>query len=78
MSIYTKEFWAKATERAMKTLAQFVLVMLGGEAVSVFTLDWVQFAGIALAGVIMSYATSIVSANFGEKGSPSLLNSAKN
>lgn len=76
MSIYTKEFWSKATERAVKTLAQFVLVMFGGEAFNIFTLNWVEFAGIALAGVIVSYATSIVSANFGEKGDPSLVSKA--
>lgn len=75
MSIYTKEFWAKATERAIKTFAQFITVLFGAEAFNIFTLDWVQFAGIALAGVIVSYATSIVSANIGEKGTPSLVNS---
>lgn len=73
MSIYTKEFWAKSTERAIKTFAQFVLVMFGGEAFNIFTLNWVEFAGFALAGVVVSYATSIVSANFGDKGTPSLL-----
>lgn len=75
MSIYTKEFWVKATERAVKTLAQFVLVMFGGESFNIFTLDWMQFAGVALAGVVVSYATSIVSANFGDKGTPSLVKS---
>ena len=73
MSIYTKEFWAKATERAIKTFAQFVVVMIGGEAFNIFTIDLVQFAGVALAGVVVSYATSILSANIGEKGTPSLL-----
>ena len=76
MSIYSKEFWKSATERAIKTFAQFIIVLFGAEAFNIFTLDWVQFAGMALAGVVVSYATSIVSANFGEKGTPSLLNSA--
>lgn len=73
MSIYTREFWSSATERAIKTLAQFILVMLGGEAVNVFSLDWVQFIGVAIAGVVVSYATSILSANIGDKGTPSVL-----
>jgi orotate phosphoribosyltransferase len=76
MSIYTKEFWSRATERAIKTFAQFIIVLFGADAFNLFSLDWQQVAGAAIGGIIVSYATSIVSANIGEKGSPSLLNSA--
>lgn len=73
MTIYTKEFWAKATERAIKTFAQFVIVLFTAETFNIMTIDWAQTAGLALAGVVVSYATSVVSANIGDKGTPSLL-----
>lgn len=77
MSIYSKEFWAKATERAVKTFAQFVVVLFGAEAFDIFTLDLKQVAGAALAGVVLSYATSVVSANIGDKGTPSVVRRRK-
>lgn len=71
--MYTKDFWARATERAVKTFAQFIIVLFTADAFNLFTLDWQQAGGAALAGVIVSYATSLVSANFGDKGTPSLV-----
>jgi Putative lactococcus lactis phage r1t holin len=71
--IYTKDFWVQATERAIKTFAQFIVVLFTAEAFDMLTLDWQQTGLAALAGVVVSYATSIVSANIGEKGSPSLV-----
>jgi hypothetical protein len=73
--MYTKEFWLRATERAIKTFAQFVIVLFTADAFNLFTLDWLQVGGAALAGIVVSYATSIVSATIGEKGSPSLVDS---
>lgn len=73
--MYTKEFWLRATERAIKTFAQFVIVLFTADAFNLLALDWVQAGAAALAGVVVSYATSIVSANIGEKGSPSLVDS---
>lgn len=67
-------FWKDATERALKTFAQFFVVLGGAGALNVFTLDWKTNLGLSLGGALLSYATSIVSAGVGEKHSASLVN----
>lgn len=72
--MFTKKFWMEATERALKTFAQFIIVLGAAGTFNVFTVDWKTNIGLALGGVLLSYATSIVSAGIGpEKGSPSLV-----
>lgn len=66
-------FWKDATERALKTFAQFFVVLGGAGALNVFTLDWKTNLGLSLGGALLSYATSIVSAGIGEKHSASLV-----
>lgn len=78
--MFTKHFWVAATERALKSGAQFVLlVILGGvgaevagnEPVNAFLLNYVTIAGVFVGGVVVSYLTSIVSAPINGDG-PSL------
>jgi len=71
--MFTKEFWKETLERAVKTFAQFILVLGGAEAFNVFELDWQTNLGLALGGVLMSVATSIVSAGVTKNGTPSLV-----
>lgn len=72
--MFTKKFWAEATERAIKTFAQFILVLGTAGTFNVFNIDWKTNLGLALGGALLSYATSIVSANLGpEKDDPSLI-----
>lgn len=71
--MFTIAFWKDATERALKTFAQFILVLGGAEAFNVFNADWYTTLGLALGGVVVSYATSIVSAGVGKKGDASLV-----
>lgn len=72
--MFTKEFWKEATERAIKTFAQFILVLGTADTFNVFTIDWKTNLGLALGGMLFSYATSIVSANIGpRKNDPSLI-----
>ena len=71
--MFTKKFWLQATERAVKTFAQVLLVVAGGAALNVFTLDWVSLLGLGLGGMLLSYATSILSSGVGTKGTPSLV-----
>lgn len=72
MSKY-KDFLLRATERAVKTAAQFGLVAVGGNAFDAWTLDVRQVSGIMLSGILISFLTSLASEPFGEKGSPSLV-----
>ena len=71
--MFTLQFWKEATERALKTFAQFILVVGAAGAFNVFTVDWVQTLGLALGGAVLSYATSIVSAGVKKDDSPSLV-----
>jgi F0F1-type ATP synthase membrane subunit a len=71
--MFNKIFWMDATERAVKTLAQFIVVLGSAGALNVFTVDWQTNLGLALGGALLSYATSIVSAGVGNHNSPSLV-----
>ncbi len=72
--MFTVEFWKEATERAIKTFAQFILVLGTANTFNVFTVDWKTNLGLALGGMLLSYATSIVSAGIGpKKNDPSLI-----
>jgi hypothetical protein len=72
--MFNKVFWLEATERAVKTLAQFVIVLGSAGALNVFTVDWQTNIGLALGGSLLSYATSIVSAGINKNDTPSLVN----
>lgn len=70
----SKVFWVKATERAVKSAAQALLLVTGlSEAgpVNLFELDWELGAGAALAGALLSYLTSLTTAGVGEPNDPS-------
>jgi hypothetical protein len=78
--MFTLAFWKAATERAVKSGAQFTLLTLGGgiaagvggnETINAFLLDYPTLGGVFLGGVVVSYLTSIVSAPIGGHG-PSL------
>ena len=55
----TKEFWAAAGIRALKTVCQTALALIGTNAVGVTEIDWAGVAsGAALSGII-SVLTSV-------------------
>lgn len=64
-------FWTAAAERALKTLAQTLVALIGANAVSVMELDWPQMLGVAGTAAVVSILTSLASAPFGNSG-PSL------
>lgn len=72
--MFTKSFWLLASERALKTVAQTFLAMAA--AVGVFdalSADWATILGVSLGAGLLSYATSIVSAEIGNHSDPSLV-----
>lgn len=73
--MFTKKFWIEASERALKTLAQTFLALTAAETVfNSFVADWQTLIGVSVGAALLSYATSIVSANIGpKKDSPSLV-----
>jgi hypothetical protein len=53
-------FWASAGERAIKTVAQTALALLGtSQLVSVLNVDWADIAGVSLLAGILSLLTSV-------------------
>ena len=69
--IFTITFWEAAAERALKTAAQAALLTLGADRIDALHADWLDVAGMALGGAVLSVLTSIVSAGVGSSG-PSL------
>lgn len=71
--IWTKAFWMDATERAIKTFAQVILALGVAGALNAFTVDWVTVLGIGIGAVLLSYASSIVSAEIRKTPTASLV-----
>lgn len=60
MSIYMKKtFWAGTAERAIKTLAQAALAMIGTNAVDITRLDWEHVLAVAATAAVVSVLTSL-------------------
>lgn len=70
--MFTKEFWKAAAERAIKTFAQTLVVLLGADAVDVLTLDWIHLGSLSLGAALVSVLTSIGSAAVSKQPGPSL------
>jgi hypothetical protein len=68
---FSSRFWKRATERAIKSAAQFMLLAwVGGttvapEMVNAWIVQWDVLAGIGIGGALFSYMTSISSAELG-------------
>lgn len=74
MTIFTTTFWADASERALKTIAQTILSIwvVGDQVFNLMQADWTQTVGVALGAGAISILTSIVSASVNSTGSASL------
>ena len=59
MKIFSVEFWSYAGERAIKTVAQSAIAVLGSGSVGLFTVDWVNLASVSLGAGLLSILTSI-------------------
>lgn len=56
----SQAFWASAVERAVKTVAQTALALLGtNQLVSAVDIDWAEVGGVSLLAGILSILTSI-------------------
>lgn len=63
VSMFTREFWVGTAERALKTVAQSVVAVLGVGAVGILSVDWVQTLSVAAAAGLASILTSIADAD---------------
>lgn len=71
--MFGKRFWQATAERAVKTVAQTAVALLGTGAIGLLDVDWVQVASVSALAGIVSVLTSIGSDNIGAKGTPSLV-----
>jgi hypothetical protein len=71
--VFTKLFWLATGERSLKSAAQALLLLWGGDAFNLFSVDVVDAAGIAVGAAALSVLTSLVSASVGSSDDPSLL-----
>lgn len=69
--MFTRLFWQRATERALKTGAQVFIV--SGSGVLLTDLDVELIIWAILSAMVLSYMTSIVSTKIGDKESPEAL-----
>lgn len=59
MSESTKLWWKAAGVRAIKTAAQFGVVLVGSDMVNIVTLDWPYILGCMASGAVVSLLTSL-------------------
>lgn len=69
----TAAFWQPAIERAIKSAAQALILLLGADTASILSIDWQAAAGLTGTAFVLSILTSVVSSSFGPDGSPSLV-----
>lgn len=70
--MFTRAFWAAATERAISTVAQTSVTLIGSELVGFTDLDWVQIASVSGVAGLLSVLKA-VAAGHGD-GNPSATN----
>lgn len=61
-------FWKAAAERAIRTVAQTAIAVIGVDMVNVINLDWPYIAGVSATAGVLSILTSLVAAPVGEPG----------
>lgn len=59
MKMFSLEFWSYAGERAIKTVAQSAIAVLGSGTVGLFTIDWIGLASVSLGAGLLSILTSV-------------------
>jgi len=60
MKLFSEKFAVYAGERAVKTLFQTFLALVGGQQLQVFNADWGSLIGLSLGAGLLSVATSVV------------------
>lgn len=70
---YGRNFWRQAAERALKTAAQAIGLVLVGDGANVLSLDWGVVVSSALTGFVLSIVTSIATAPAGPADDPSMV-----
>ena len=70
--MFTTAFWKASAERAIKTFAQTLVILLGANQVDVISIDWPHSLSLAAGAALVSILTSIGSDWVSAKSGPSL------
>lgn len=70
--MFTRAFWAATTERAISTVAQTSVTLIGSELVGFTDLDWVQIASVSGVAGLLSVLKAIAAGR--TDGNPSATN----
>lgn len=62
--IWTTAFWKGASERAIKTVSQSLVAVVGVTGVGIIDVDWKGALSVAAAAGLASFLTSIGNADF--------------
>lgn len=73
----TRAFWADVAERAVKTFAQTLALLLAADGANLLTVDWPTSLGVAGTAAVLSVLTSVGSARFGTAGTASLVSTGR-
>lgn len=71
--MWTAKFWRAAAERAAKTFAQTLVVLLGAGSVDVASVGWAQALSLSAGAALLSVLTSVASTRVADSTSPSLV-----
>lgn len=55
----SKDWWSKATIRAIKTAAEAAVAMIGTGAVGILSVDWMNLASVTAMAMLTSYLISL-------------------
>ncbi len=69
--MFTRIFWTKAAERAVKTAAQSAILVFGADQVNALSASWADVGGFAAGGFVLSLLTSIATSGTGPSDDPS-------
>lgn len=58
-NLFSKEWWKAAGCRAIKTMAQTAVALLGTNATGILEVDWIQVLSVSALAGIVSILTSI-------------------
>jgi hypothetical protein len=71
--MFTVPFWRASAERALRTVAQTAVALIGVDLVSVVDIAWPYVAGVSATAGLLSLLTSVAASGVGDKGTPSLV-----
>lgn len=57
--MFTATFWSETLQRAVRTFAQGLLSVFGGNAINVWNADWQNAVGVGLGAALISVLMSL-------------------